>query len=68
MVENYFPNGKAATTLEPQDFADVPEEVSKILTTTNTNTTDGRNPAPIDMENIPSFTRFYICQVVVWDF
>ena len=25
---------------------------------------DGRNPAPVDMVNIPVFTRFYICQVV----
>ena len=27
-------------------------------------TVDGRNPAPVDMVNIPLFTRFYICQVV----
>ena len=27
-------------------------------------TVDGRNPAPVDMVNIPSCTRFYICQVV----
>ena len=25
---------------------------------------DGRNPAPVDMVNIPLFTRFYTCQVV----
>ena len=28
------------------------------------NTVDGRNPAPVDMENIPLFTRFYTSQVV----
>ncbi len=28
------------------------------------NTTDGRNPAPVDMVNIPLFTRFYTSQVV----
>ena len=26
-----------------------------------------RNPAPVDMVNIPLFTRFYTSQVVVWD-
>ena len=31
-------------------------------------TVDGRNPAPVDMVNIPLFTRFYTSQVVVWDF
>ena len=29
-----------------------------------THSVDGRNPAPVDMVNIPLFTRFYICQVV----
>ena len=29
---------------------------------------DGRNPAPVDMVNIPLFTGFYISHVVVWDF
>ena len=29
-------------------------------------TVDGRNPAPVDMVNIPLFTRFYICQVARW--
>ena len=24
-------------------------------------TVDGRNPAPVDMENLPVFTRFYTC-------
>ena len=33
-----------------------------------TNTADGRNPAPGDMENIVLFTWFYTSQVVVWDF
>ena len=32
------------------------------------NAVDGRDPAPVDMLNIPSFTRFYTSQVVVWDF
>ena len=27
-------------------------------------TVDGRNPAPVDMVNIPLMTRFHICQVV----
>ena len=31
-------------------------------------TVDGWNPAPVDMVNIPSFTRLYTSQVVVWDF
>ena len=30
----------------------------------NYNTVDGRNPAPVDMENIPLFTGFYTFQVV----
>ena len=30
-------------------------------------TVDGRNPAPVDMENISLFTGFYTFQVVVWD-
>ena len=29
-------------------------------------TVDGRNPAPVDMENIPIFTGFYTSHV--WDF
>ena len=28
------------------------------------NTVDGRNPAPVDMENLPLFTGFYTSQVV----
>ena len=28
------------------------------------NTVDGRNPAPVDMVNIPLFARFYTSQVV----
>ena len=32
------------------------------------NTVDGKNPAPVDMVNIPSFAKFYTSQVVVWDF
>jgi len=32
------------------------------------NTVDGRNPAPVDMVNIPLFTAFYTSQVVVGDF
>ena len=31
-------------------------------------TFDGRNPAPVDMVNILLFTGFYTSQVVVWDF
>ena len=31
-------------------------------------TVDGRNPAPVDMVNIPLFTGFHTPQVVVWDF
>jgi len=31
-------------------------------------TVDRRNPAPVDMINIPLFTWFYTSQVVVWDF
>ena len=31
-------------------------------------TVDGRNPAPVDMENIPLFIGFYTSQVVVSDF
>ena len=27
-------------------------------------TVDGRNPAPVDMVNIPLFTRFYTSQAV----
>ena len=27
-------------------------------------TVDGRNPAPVDMENLPLFTGFYLSQVV----
>ena len=27
-------------------------------------TVDGRNPAPVGMENLPVFTRFYTSQVV----
>jgi len=32
------------------------------------NTVDGRNAAPVDMANTPSFTKFSTSQVVVWDF
>ena len=28
------------------------------------NTVDGRNPAPVDMVNIPLFAGFHTCQVV----
>ena len=31
-------------------------------------TVDGRNPATVDMENLPLFIGFYTSQVVVWDF
>ena len=31
-------------------------------------TVDGRNPAPVNMVNIPLFTGFHTCWVVVWDF
>ena len=31
-------------------------------------TVDGKNCAPVDMVNIPLFTGFYTCQVVVGDF
>ena len=31
---------------------------------TSGGTVGGRNPAPVDMVNIPLITRFYICQVV----
>ena len=31
-------------------------------------TVDGRNPAPVDMVNIPLSKGFYTSQVVVWDF
>ena len=30
----------------------------------DTDTVDGRNPAPVDMVDIPLFTRFHTCQVV----
>ena len=30
-------------------------------------TVDGRNPAPVDMANIPLFAGFYAFQVVVWE-
>ena len=33
-----------------------------------THTVDGRNPAPVDKDDIPLFTRFRSSQVVVWDF
>ena len=32
--------------------------------TSRFHTVDGRNPAPVDMVNIPSFTRFHECWVV----
>ena len=32
------------------------------------NTVDGRNPAPVDMVNIPLFTVYFTSQVVVWEF
>ena len=32
------------------------------------NTVDVRNPASVDMVNIPSFTGFHTCHGVVWDF
>ena len=38
--------------------------VSKILTEFPCNTVDGRNPAPVDMVNFPSFTGFHTCWVV----
>ena len=31
-------------------------------------TVDGKNPAPVDVVDIPLFTSFYTSQVVVWDF
>ena len=31
---------------------------------TTLDTVDGRNPAPVDMVNIPLFTEFYVSQVV----
>ena len=31
-------------------------------------TVDGRNPAPVDVVDIPVFIGFYTSQVVVWDF
>ena len=31
-------------------------------------TVDGRNPAPVDMVDIPLFTGFHAGRVVVWDF
>ena len=31
-------------------------------------TADGRNPTPVDMVNIPLFTRFYTSQVVIAGF
>ena len=31
-------------------------------------TADGRNPAPVDMGNLPFLTEFHTSQVVVWDF
>ena len=34
------------------------------LVTTMFNTADGRNPAPVNMGDIPVFTRFYTSQVV----
>ena len=30
----------------------------------SSHTVDGRNPAPVDMENLPSFTGFHVSQVV----
>ena len=33
-----------------------------------TGTVDGKNPAPVDMVNIPLFTGFHTCQVIVWYF
>ena len=41
--------------------------VSRVLILPPT-TVDGRNPAPVDMVNIPLFTGFYTSQVVVWHF
>ena len=31
-------------------------------------TVDGRSPAPVDIVNVPLFTRLYTSPVVVWDF
>ena len=31
-------------------------------------TADGKNPATVDMVDIPQFTELHTCPVVVWDF
>ena len=46
-----------------------PDEMSKVhemyeTISTISHTVDGRNPAPIDMVNIPVFTGFYTSQLV----
>ena len=38
---------------------DLPIKLQKI----RCDTVDGRNPAPVDMENLPLFTGFYLAQV-----
>ena len=49
-------------------FSRVKETNLKKKGTISKDTVDGRNPAPVDMVDIPLFTWFCTSQVVVWDF
>ena len=50
------------------DLAMLLDQTQCCSTVPFSHTVDGRNAAPVDMVNIPSFTGFYTSQVVVWDF
>ena len=45
-------------------FLENPYKFRKKNSGTSHHTVDGRNPAPVDMENLPLFTGFYLSQVV----
>ena len=60
-------NDGVMSPLTPKRCKFLPQNVRGIVPkmTFFSNTVDGRNPAPVDMVNIPLFTRFYTSQVVV---
>ena len=58
------PSGKKKiSTIDCSSWNDVSDKQGLLY-----HTVDGRNPAPVDMVNIPLFTGFSTSQVVVWDF